>query len=286
MTNLPRRADPLTAIADGGDRRIIQLWIDGRPETTQRAYLRDVLALRAAVDKRLGDITLEDLQRWRAGLEGSPAYRDRRISAVKSLYRFAHQIGALRYNVAAALRGVRVERALGERILSEDEVRLLWLLERKPRDRAVLRCLYLTGARVSEVARSCAEDLREHRDGGVLRLAGKGGRERYVRVPAKLLEEIRALGSSTAGAPLFRSRRGKPLSASQIWRIVHRAGKRAGLEADVSPHWLRHAHASHALDRGCPIHVVQSTLGHASVATTGVYLHARPTESSALYLAG
>ena len=87
-------------------------------------------------------------------------------------------------------------------------------------------------------------------------------------------------------APVFRSRKGrKALSLRQVERIVQAAARRAGVELPVSPHWLRHAHASHALDRGAPIHLVQATLGHASVATTGRYLHARPTESSAKYLA-
>jgi len=67
-------------------------------------------------------------------------------------------------------------------------------------------------------------------------------------------------------------------------RIVQAAAKRAGLEVHVSPHWLRHSHATHALERGAPIHLVAATLGHASVATTGKYLHARPTDSSARYL--
>ena len=62
------------------------------------------------------------------------------------------------------------------------------------------------------------------------------------------------------------------------------AAARAGLSEDVSAHWLRHAHAFHSLDRGAPVHLVQATLGHASVATTGRYLHARPTDSSARYL--
>jgi integrase/recombinase XerD len=70
----------------------------------------------------------------------------------------------------------------------------------------------------------------------------------------------------------------------QVHRIVEAAAARAGLGAAVSAHWLRHAHASHALDRGAPISLVQTTLGHASVATTGRYLHARPRDSSARYL--
>ncbi len=86
-------------------------------------------------------------------------------------------------------------------------------------------------------------------------------------------------------APVFRSRKGGALSSSAVYRIVRQAAERTGLPAGVSPHWLRHAHASHALDRGAPIHLVQATLGHASVATTGRYLHARPNDSSARYLA-
>ena len=85
-------------------------------------------------------------------------------------------------------------------------------------------------------------------------------------------------------APVFTSRKGGSLDTRQVHRIVRAAGERVGVEG-VSPHWLRHAHASHALERGAPIHLVQATLGHASVATTGVYLHARPTESSGRYLA-
>jgi integrase/recombinase XerD len=84
---------------------------------------------------------------------------------------------------------------------------------------------------------------------------------------------------------MFPSRKGGGhLDASQVRRIVYAAAKKAGLEQKVSPHWMRHAHASHALDRSAPIHLVQATLGHSSVSTTGRYLHARPTESSSFYL--
>jgi len=74
------------------------------------------------------------------------------------------------------------------------------------------------------------------------------------------------------------------LQPTAVLRIVRRAAQRAGMNVAVSPHWLRHAHASHALDRGAPIHLVQATLGHASIITTGRYLHARPTDSSSRFL--
>ena len=80
-------------------------------------------------------------------------------------------------------------------------------------------------------------------------------------------------------------RQGRRAGSPQVHHVVKGAAARAGLSAAVSAHWLRHAHASHALDRGAPIHLVQATLGHSSVATTGRYLHARPNDSSSRYLA-
>ena len=116
---------------------------------------------------------------------------------------------------------------------------------------------------------------------------GKGDKTRAVLLPASLWNELQELRCGAGDDdPVFRSRlKGHELDQSQILRIVRAASLRAGTEKKVSPHWLRHAHASHSLDRGAPIHLVQATLGHASVATTGRYLHARPTESSGKYLA-
>ena len=99
---------------------------------------------------------------------------------------------------------------------------------------------------------------------------------------SKLLE---LRGDASADDPVFRSRKRlgalKPLA---VLRIVRHAARRAGIDLAVSPHWLRHAHASHALDRGAPIHPAQTTLGHVSITTTGRYLHARPSDSSSRFL--
>jgi integrase/recombinase XerD len=103
--------------------------------------------------------------------------------------------------------------------------------------------------------------------------------------PKVWLQLLSIKGDATGVDPIFRSRKGGGvLDVSQVRRIVYAAARKAGLEQKVSPHWMRHAHASHALDRSAPIHLVQATLGHASVSTTGRYLHARPTESSSFYL--
>ena len=114
---------------------------------------------------------------------------------------------------------------------------------------------------------------------------GKGGKTRVLLLSTATWKVLTALrGEAVPDAPVFLSRKGGALDPSAVHRIVKAAAARTGLATNVSAHWLRHAHASHALDRGAPIHLVQATLGHASVATTGRYLHARPSESSARFL--
>ncbi len=121
---------------------------------------------------------------------------------------------------------------------------------------------------------------------GQITVYGNGGMTRHVLRSSGTWDDLTAIrGEAGDAAPVFVSRTGGPLSRAQAFRIVRAAAKRAGVDRDVSPHWLRHAHASHALDRGAAVHFVQATLGHSSVATTGRYLHARPTESSSKDLA-
>ena len=120
-------------------------------------------------------------------------------------------------------------------------------------------------------------------------MLGKGQKTRTVLLPALVWNEIYSIrGDADASSPVFQSREGdddgQHLDRTQVYRIVAFSADRAGIQGKVSPHWLRHAHASHSLDRGAPIHLVQATLGHSSVATTSRYLHARPSDSSALYL--
>ena len=107
-------------------------------------------------------------------------------------------------------------------------------------------------------------------------------------IPASVWKELMELKSETesteSNQPVFRSRKGGSLSRQQIWRIVRNAAKSAGFDQNISPHRLRHAHASHALDHGAPVHLVKESLGHQSLTTTSKYAHARPDESSSKYI--
>jgi integrase/recombinase XerD len=145
--------------------------------------------------------------------------------------------------------------------------------------------LYVGGFRVAELCSLKWSDLQRRDSAGQITVFGKGGKTRTVLMPESVWNAVQSLrGDAGENNPVFRSRKGGHLDESQVWRIVRKASTRAGIDKAVSCHWLRHAHASHALDRGAPIHLVQATLGHSSIATTGRYLHARPTESSSRYL--
>ena len=115
---------------------------------------------------------------------------------------------------------------------------------------------------------------------------GTGSKERNILVVGAMWEELQSLhGDSHLQDYVFRSRKGNTkLTERQVERIVLDAAQKAGIQGNVSPHRLRHAHASHSLDRGAHINLVRDTLGHASLATTGKYTHARPNASSSQYL--
>ena len=149
----------------------------------------------------------------------------------------------------------------------------------------MLRLLYAGGLRISEACGLCWRDVQPRDDAGQATVYGKGGKTRVILLPASVWRALAPLRQGAdQDAPVFRSAKGGHLDPSAVHRVVKAAAARAGLPASVSAHWLRHAHASHALDRGAPIHLVQQTLGHASLTTTSKYAHARPSDSSGRYL--
>ncbi len=268
-----------------GDAQVVAMWLHEKSDNTKKAYARDVGKFTAFVGKPLGAVTLGDVQMFSDSLgAGAQATKARAVAAVKSLFAFAHRIGYLRFDVTAPIRLPKIKNALSERILTEGDVHRVIALEENARNRILIKLLYVAGLRVSEACSLRARDVRPASDGGYVTVYGKGGKTRTILLGQGIYEELLSLRGGGPDEPLFKSQKGGALSASQAWRAVRRAAERAGVEAPVSPHWFRHAHASHALDRGCPIHLVQATLGHASVATTGRYLHARPNDSSARYL--
>jgi integrase/recombinase XerD len=274
----------------GSDDQLVDIWLHGRSLHTQRAYRSDIGRFRSLAGKLLRQVAVADLQQFADSIgDLAPASRYRTLSAIKSLLAFGHRIGYLPFDVGRVLRLPPIRNRLAERILSESDLHRMLTLETKDRDRAILTLLYASGVRVSELCGLCWRDLQPNGDRGQITVFGKGGVTRSIQVPASAWRLVTGLRPPQASIddPVFRSRKeknGGRLRPAAVLRIVRRAAGRAGIELPVSPHWFRHAHASHALDRGAPIHLVQATLGHASITTTGRYLHARPSDSSSRFL--
>ena len=145
------------------------------------------------------------------------------------------------------------------------------------RDRAVIELLYGTGCRVSELTSLVVDDVTA--DPELIKVTGKGGKQRIVPVGTKAQESVanylavRPKLMKVATPALFVNKRGRPLSRQNVWDIIKLAASRAGIEHTVSPHTLRHSYATHLLERGASVRIVQELLGHSSVNTTQIYTH-------------
>lgn len=283
---------PRTSQADD-DVHLIKLWLHGKSDHSKEAYQRDLDQFIDFVDLPIANVKLQHFWEWVDHLKhkgAQPATQARKLASIKSLFSFAHRIGFLPYNVGAAVTIPPVPENLNERILSETEITQMFLQATTLRNRVLLKLFYASGARVSELAQLYwgAVVARNNAEMGQITLLGKGNKIRTVLLPAPVWKALMELKSETESVesnhPVLKSRKGGPLSRQQIWRIVRDAAKKAGFSQNISPHWLRHAHASHALDRGAPVHLVKESLGHQSLVTTSKYAHARPDDSSSKYL--
>jgi len=274
----------IEAQADSDD-HLVQIWLHGRAKRTVRAYRDGARAFMDHADKPLRSITVGDVQAFAGSLDHlAPASQAAKLSAIKSLLAYGHRLGYLPFDVGKPVKLPPIKSTLAERIISEADVHQLLAHEKHQRNKMLLLLIYAAGLRVSEACGLAWRDVVGRDDGGQITVFGKGGKTRTILLPASVYDQLEAMRSGDDD-PVFRSLRGGHLDPAQVHRIVKAAAKRADLPSAISAHWLRHAHASHSLDRGAAIHLVQATLGHASVATTGRYLHARPNDSSARYLA-
>ncbi len=189
----------------------------------------------------------------------------RRIASLRTFYEFLVDQGIMETN-PVTIRRPRVRRKLPS-VLSREEIEKLISAGRRERDRLLLRLLYVTGARVSEISALRWEDINIKDRTAVIR-GGKGGKDRIVlfdEVTARELAEYRRKHGGQGR--IF------PLSPRTIQRIVKMAAARAGLRKEVHPHTLRHSIATHLLESGADLRAIQELLGHASLSTTQIYTH-------------
>ena len=204
-------------------------------------------------------------------------------SSVRGWHRYLAREGIEQDDPSGRLRPPKAPRRLPKALTIDQVERLLQAPSSEEpigiRDRALLELLYATGARVSEAVGLDVDDLAH---GDVLRLRGKGSKERIVPIGSFARDAIDAYltrvrpglaAKGRASARLFLGARGAPLSRQSAWLVIRSAAERAQITAEVSPHTLRHSFATHLLQGGADVRVVQELLGHASVATTQIYTH-------------
>ena len=254
---------------------LILAWLGEKAESTRKTYLNAVKGFFEFGGSI--DATFSTIQKYREAL--SQQYRvstaNKHLSAIKSLIRFATDMGYLSQNVAARVRSLKPSKDKSkqskgaiEKILSEDEVKQLYFCASTERDRVMIRTAYLLGLRIHELLALHWDDF--FNGGKMIKVIGKGSKERFVSVPETLLSDLKSL--DTDGF-IFQNYLGQKMTAVAAHKILKKIIDRAGLNKDISWHWFRHSCASHSLKNGASLESVRRKLGHSSIAITGIYVH-------------
>jgi len=275
----------MTARDPDVERFLLSLQARRSPRTVD-AYKRDLAALGAFRGGPVADATVDDLERWVAGMRAdglAGSTISRRVSAVRAYFRHLVLIGARAENPAAALTLPRRGRTLPRALSPAETERLIdaaaGTTPRSLRDRALVELMYGAGLRVSEA--TGLEKGSVAIEDRVVRVFGKGGKERLVPLGRPAAESVRrylALGRPHLDRrhrpELFLNARGGALTRAGAFLILRKLAERAGLEPGrVHPHLLRHSFATHLLEGGADLRSVQEMLGHADLGTTERYTH-------------
>ena len=267
---------------------------------TLESYARDLAQLAAFADGRgvaPESLQRQDLEAFVRGLMTSglsPRSVARAVACVRGFYKFAAVERRLPANPADDLRSPRAWPALPKFLSLEEVDRLLAQPDvatpRGLRDKALIELLYATGLRVTELISLRAGDL--HLDDGFLTCIGKGDKQRMVPMGQEAADWVRrylregrsSLLKKRQSPWLFiNARDGGALSRVGFWKVLKAYGQKAGLRAELSPHVLRHSFATHLLERGADLRMIQVMLGHADLSTTQIYTHVLEARLKAVY---
>lgn len=222
-------------------------------------------------------------------IEKSASTKNFILKALSSLFGYLFNVDYVPRNPVVLLKPEKVADTFRFKILTIEQIDRMIDLEQDIMHKTLLKILYFTGLRISEALSLKKDSFRDAPGGGAyMTVIGKGTKVRTVFIPPELFKDIKAYlevqSLEKDNYIFFAKLKTENLSRFQAFRIIKAAAKVAQIDPLPSPHWFRHSSATHAIENGAPIHVVQHTLGHASINTTGKYLHASPTESTASYL--
>ena len=272
----------------------------GLSENTTQAYRNDLISLdkfQRRAGRALGSASEADLLEF-MGTESakSPRTAARRLSAYRRFYAYLCRERLIEFNPTIRLSSPRIGVRL-PKTLSEDDVEALLAAPDTTttqglRDRCMLEVLYATGLRVSELVSLTLNQVNTRQ--GVLRVFGKGNKERLVPLGEEALSWLEAyltdgrpslVRGKAASDAVFSSNRGTALTRQSFWYAIKKYGRKAGITIDLSPHTLRHAFATHLLNHGADLRVVQMLLGHSDISTTQIYTHVARQRLKSLHAA-
>ncbi|OYW36141.1 MAG: site-specific tyrosine recombinase XerD [Hydrogenophilales bacterium 12-61-10] len=273
------------------DRFCDHLWLeDGLAQLTLAAYRRDLIGfgnwLRQSQGRELDAVVAGDIEgylAWRFAQRTQPRSAARYTSTLKRFYRYLLRENLIAVDPTLNLDSPKLPRSLPKSLTEADVERLLASAEGDVpldlRDRAMLETLYATGLRVSELVglKLTAINLSD----GVLRVTGKGNKDRLVPLGEEAVEWLRrylaearpALMERNLSDAVFVTARGDGMTRQAFWYLIKRRARSAGIDRPLSPHTLRHAFATHLLNHGADLRVVQMLLGHSDISTTQIYTH-------------
>jgi len=298
LVPVPQTPVDLPASVPVADHLAVRTWLRSKQSGhTRRAYARDIAVFYEQVGKSIAVVTLPDLQDYADWLHVQhPEVGTQRqmLYAVKSLLTFAKDQGYIPFNVGKALIPPKGKETLAERILSVTQIQnIIYEAKRggNARDYAMLLLLYASGIRCEELCNLQWKDCKESGESGQITVFGKERETRAVLLHAKAWKALQAIRPENAGTDeyVFASRQtslrggipSRRLSESRVWQIVSGIAAETGVHA--SPHFFRHAHATHSMNKVAS-RIIQETLGWKSPLTMMRYQHVMPGESSSLAL--
>lgn len=277
-------ASPTTQLAIAThDDQLIEMWLSGKSPSSQKVYSGTVKEFLAFVNKAIASVTYDDISRWVGSLTNySTNTQKAKIATIKSLFSFASKLNYLHFNPTILFKEPKATNAIVERILQTKDIKEMIKTELNNRNQLFLKTLYSLGLRVSEAINLTFSDICFNGSNYILKVLGKGQKERVVLLPTNLYNELLTLKSDKSDY-IFQSRQGnKNISRQQAFNIIKEAGERIGVK--VSPHYLRHSHATHALVNGCDLNLLSNNLGHSSLSVTGKYLHIASNKGSSQFI--
>ena len=267
------------------DAGILAMWIaQSNSENTRQQYARVAAAFLSYVGKPLQAIALGDLQSWQGSLTGKPNTNKLHVNAIKSLFSFMHKTGYVALNPAVMLKAEKSVETKHTKTLSEEQViRLVTSANLGKRDEAIVRVLYSSAMRVSELCGLQWKDVVEAGNRAILVIRGKGGKTRESGISASAYAAMKALRNGANGESfVFLSNRRQQMDRTTINHLFVKLSAIVG--KDISPHWLRHSHITHSLQRGANPTDVMHQAGHSSLAVTTTYAHSNKFSSDVLAL--